>query len=222
MNMADFLPGGFPQAILPCAEGGLPVEVSLIARLAAGNGDRLIADAARRQQSHPGFVAGWDEPSVRLGGLHDRQGDRSTLYSFVVGEAGHPFHRHAGHRVFTAVAGSSGARLHFSRGDDRASFQRGLRAVSVPADSLFTVRFGGGTWHQFLPGQAHRGHPALFALSCHPDEYSGALDAQTRAAVASGEADIATLTELLPQDWLGGCDVDALPPVVLQVEVRAA
>jgi len=33
---------------------------------------------------------------------------------------------------------------------------------------LFSVRFGGGTWHRFLP--AKPGYPALFALSCHTDE----------------------------------------------------
>lgn len=217
MSMAGLLTRGFPQAVLPCAEGGLPVEVSLIARLSPGEGDRLIADAASRQQSHPGFVAGWDEPSVRLGALHDRQGDRSTLFSFMVGEAGHSFHRHAGRRVFTAIAGSSGVRLYFSRGDDGVCFQRELRAVHVPADSLFTVRFGGGTWHQFLPGRSHQGHPALFALSCHPDEYSGALDEATRQAVARGEANIATLTESLPQAWLIGLDMDALPTIELHV-----
>ena len=45
-----------------------------------------------------------------------------------------------------------------------AAFARALRRVQIPPDCLFTVRFGGGTWHQFVP--RHPGHPALFALSC--------------------------------------------------------
>ena len=57
---------GFPQARLAHVTGGLPVEVTLIARFARGAGDALIHDAAHRQREHPGFVDALDEPSVRL------------------------------------------------------------------------------------------------------------------------------------------------------------
>ncbi|MBE2210711.1 MAG: hypothetical protein IAE66_03805 [Xanthomonadaceae bacterium] len=211
---------GFPQACLPHAGNGLPIEVTLIARLARGAGDALIEAAAQRQREHPGFVDALDEPSVRIGALHDRAGDRSTVFSFLVGAAGHPFHRHAGHRMFTAIAGSGGARLLFSTADDTAGFVEALCQVRVPADALITVRFGGGTWHRFLPGQPGCSHPTLFALSCHPDETGGALTEEQRDAVATGRADLPALTELLPAELaieVDGLDLAAIPSIELKL-----
>ncbi len=199
---------GFPQANLPHLTGGLPVEVTLIARLADGVGDTLIRDAAKRQRQHQGFVDALDEPSVRIGALHDRENDRSTVFSFLVDDNGHPFHRHAGHRMFTAIAGSGGARLLFSTGDGEHDFIDALRQVVLPPDALFTVRFGGGTWHRFLPGKPGASHPTLFALSCHPDETGGVLTHELRQAVANNLADLPTLTELLPEAL--AAKVDAL------------
>jgi len=127
-------------------------------------------------------------------------GDFSSLYAFVVGERGHPFHRHAGPRVFTAVAGSSGAQLRFSGLPvvaDSAEFLRSVQCVDIPPDALFTVRFGSETWHQFVPRAP--GHAALFALSCHTNELAGALLPELRAQVAAGVASIPALTELLPE-----------------------
>lgn len=201
---------GFPQAFLAGENGGLPVEVTLIARLANGAGDALIHDAAHRQREHAGFVDALDEPSARIGALHDREGDRSTVFTFLVNDEGHPFHRHAGHRMFTAVAGSGGARLLFSAADasDAVVFMQALRQIIIPPDALFTVRFGGGTWHRFMPGRPGAAHPTLFALSCHPDETGGSLSAAQRAAVADNRANLPTLTELL-SDALA-LQVDAL------------
>lgn len=189
---------GFPQAVLPHTAGGLPVEVTLIARLASGAGDTLIRDAARLQRRHPGFVDRMDEPSVRIGALHDRLLDRSTVFTFMVGKRGHPLHRHAGHRMFTAIAGSGGAVLQFSLAEDAEHVLATLQSVRIPADSLFTVRFGAGTWHRFMPGMPDAGHPTLFAISCHPDELAGDLDPAQRQSVLDRSADIPTLTELLP------------------------
>lgn len=211
---------GFPQATLAHVEGGLPVEVTLIARLASGAGDALIHDAAHRQRQHPGFVDALDEPSVRIGALHDQEGDRSTVFSFLVGERGHPFHRHAGHRMFTAIAGSGGARLLFSTADGERTFIDALRQVMLPPDALFTVRFGGGTWHRFLPGKPGSSHPTLFALSCHPDETGGTLSPALREAVTNNHADLPTLTELLPQALATRVDAmswDDIPTVELQL-----
>jgi hypothetical protein len=63
---------------------------------------------------------------------------------------------------------------------------------------LFTVRFGGDTWHQFAPLQTNGRHPAFFALSCHTNELGGALSEELRAQVLAGDATIPSLTELLP------------------------
>lgn len=193
--------GGFPQAQLVLHGDAQPVEVSLIAPLPKGMGDVLIAGANARQRAHPGFVDALDEPSVRLGARHGAYGDNSTLFAFAVGSGGHPFHRHAGQRMFTAVIGSGGACLRFSHGEDAASVRKHLRSVQVPADTVITVRFGKATWHQFLPVTANGAHPTLFALSCHPDEFAGVLNADAQAQVAQNKATLAGLTELMPSDW---------------------
>ena len=56
-----------------------------------------------------------------------------------------------------AVSGSGGAQLRFSTASDASlresprAFVEALDYVDIPPDCLFTVRFGGGTWHQFAP-----------------------------------------------------------------------
>ena len=207
---ADVVPG-FPTARIRSYSGGLPVEVVLLAQLGPGAGDRLHADTGTLQRAHPGFVDALDEPSVRIAAPDFNAGERSALYTFTVGADGHPFHRHAGHRTFTAVTGSGGARLRFSTASDDqiardpAHFAAALHHVDLPPDALFSVRFGGGTWHQFAPLQAGSRHPVLFALSCHTDELGGLPHGPLQDAVLAGDATIATLTETLPaavQAWL--------------------
>ena len=194
----------FPSVAINSHCGGLPVEVSLIAQLGHGSGNQLYADALRRQQAHKDFVDQLDEPSTRLAGTNFEKGENSALFSFAVGAKGHPFHRHAGHRVFTAVSGSGGAQLRFSTAsqpqieNDPRSFLSALHYVDIPPDCLFTVRFGGGTWHQFASRRDHGRHPVFFALSCHTNELGGELDEELRERVLSGDAGIAMLTELLP------------------------
>jgi hypothetical protein len=198
----------FPSVTLPSISGGLPVEVVLIAQLGPGAGNHLIGQACALQQGHEAFVDELDEPSARIGGLHLDQGDASSLYSFAVGKHGHPFHRHAGQRMFTAISGSDGAQLRFSTASsgqmahDPENFLRALHRVDIPPDSLFTVRFGGETWHQFVPGHSGSHHPVLFALSCHPNELGGSLTAEQESAVRGNQADIPTLTEVLPDEVL--------------------
>ncbi|UXI70424.1 DUF2867 domain-containing protein [Tahibacter amnicola] len=195
----------FPSTCLPSESGGLPVEVSLIAQLGPGAGDHLYHSVTARQKAHDSFVDALDEPSARLGGMDLSRGDPTSLYTFAVGAKGHPFHRHAGHRVFTAISGSGGAQLRFSSAtreqvtNDPASFVRALRYVDIPPDCLFTVRFSGETWHQFAPLRPHSPHPAFFALSCHTNELGGDLPEPVRAQVLANAATIPDLTELLPQ-----------------------
>jgi len=215
----------FPGVQLPGQEGGSPTEVTLIAQLGIGAGDALVTDASQRQRHHPAFIDALDEPSARLGGMHLQQGDASSLYSFTVGAGGHPFHRHAGPRTFTAIAGSAGAELRFATASDAqlardpAAFARTLRRIRIPPDCLFTVRFGGGTWHQFASN--HRTHPALFALSCHSNELAGAMDEQARAQVQRNAADIPSLTEVLPDaHWPSATALAAAP--LLQLSLQAA
>ncbi len=194
----------FPSVRLPSQSNGLPVEVVLIAQIGIGAGSALIAHTAALQRGHASFVDALDEPSARIGGADLARGDATSLYTFTVGAHGHPFHCHAGHRVFTAISGSAGARLRFSTASserlerDPQAFFDALRHVEIPPDCLFTVRFGGGTWHQFVSCDPASGHPALFALSCHTDELGGDLKADQRARVLANEADIPSLTELLP------------------------
>ncbi|UUZ56280.1 hypothetical protein LP419_14250 [Massilia sp. H-1] len=170
----------FPSARIDSQSGGLAVEVSLIAQLMHGSGNHLFASVAARQEAHQEFVDELDEPSAKLGGTDFDKGDPTSLYSFVVGPRGHPFHRHAGHRVFTAVSGSGGAQLRFSSAsveqieEDPHNFIRALQFINIPPDCMFTVRFGGETWHQFAPLTENSVHPVFFALSCHTNELGGA------------------------------------------------
>ena len=222
----------FPSTRIASASGGLPVEVSLIAQLGIGAGDQLFVGAMARQQGHEHFVDEFDEPSVRLGDTHLDKGDATALYSFGVGANGHPFHRHAGHRIFTAISGSGGAQLRFCTASaqqlerDPHAFIEALRYVDIPPDCLFTVRFGGETWHQFAPLRSDFPHPAFFALSCHSNELGGALSGATRATVMAGKANIPALTELLP-DCVAHLLCDArhagreIPTIALALEAPA-
>lgn len=196
----------FPSVRLFADAGTLPVEVTLIAQLGHGAGDHLFASVVSRQRRHLAFVDELDEPSAKLAGTDFAKGDATALYSFAVGPRGHPFHRHAGHRIFTAITGSGGAQLRFSNASpsqiaaDPGHFTRALRYVNIPPDCLFTVRFGDGVWHQFAPLRRRSLHPVFFALSCHTNELGGALPEALRQQVLAGAADIPKLTELLPPE----------------------
>lgn len=198
----------FPSARLPSYSGGLAVEVSLIAQLMHGSGNHLFSSVSARQKQHQEFVDELDEPSAKLGGTDFDKGDPTSLYSFVVGPKGHPFHRHAGHRIFTAVSGSGGAQLRFSSASmeqiaaDPHSFIRALQCINIPPDCMFTVRFGGETWHQFAPLVKNSVHPVFFALSCHTNELGGDLPEELKQKVMANEATIPSLTTLLPQSVL--------------------
>mgnify|MGYP003384537708 CR=1 FL=1 len=198
----------FPSVCIPSTTGGLPIEVCLIAQLAPGSGSHLYATATARQQAHANFIDALDEPSTKLNGSDFSKGDMSALYSFGVGQHGHPFHQHSGQRMFTAIAGSSGAQLRFSTAsaaqlaENPQAFLDALHIINLPADSLFTVRFGGGTWHQFVPLQVDSGHPALFALSCHINELGGVQDEAEQAKIIANQASIPSLTHTLPANVL--------------------
>lgn len=195
----------FPSVRIPSESGGLAVEVSLITQLGHGAGNHVFASTANRQARHAAFLDELDEPSAKLAGTDFANGDATALYSFVVGPRGHPFHRHAGHRIFTAISGSGGAQLRFSTAsdaqvaEDPRNFLRALRFVNIPPDCLFTVRFGGSTWHQFFPLQPKSRHPVLFALSCHTDESGGELSEPLRRQVLADAGNIPALTEVLPE-----------------------
>lgn len=196
----------FPSAVIPHSSGGLPIEVSLIAQLGHGAGNKLFANVAARQRGHKEFIDELDEPSAKLGGINLKLNDPSSLYSFIVGPKGHPFHRHAGNRIFTAVSGSGGAQLRFSTCSDQEmakdpeNFLKSLRFINIPPDCLFTVRFGGDTWHQFSPLSRNTLHPVFFALSCHTNELGGKLSDDIKHKIENNDANIPALTEILPND----------------------
>lgn len=196
----------FPSVVIPNGETGLPIEVSLIAQLGHGAGNQLFHGVAARQEAHAEYIDALEEPSVKLGATNFERGDSTALYSFVVGPQGHPFHRHAGHRIFTAVSGSGGAQLRFSTATDEDieadphRFVEALHFVNIPPDCLFSVRFGGDTWHQFWPLSRNSLHPVFFALSCHTDELGGNLSEALKARIKANQADIPTLTYVLPDE----------------------
>lgn len=193
----------FPSARI-AGRAGVDVEVSLITQLGHGAGNQIFTDISRRQSLHDAFIDELDEPSAKIGNTNFDKGDSTALYSFIVGPKGHPFHRHAGHRIFTAVSGSGGAQLRFSTATTQEiekepdSFIKQLQFINIPPDCLFTVRFGGETWHQFYPLSPDTAHPVFFALSCHTNELGGNLSDELKNKVMQNTADIPSLTELLP------------------------
>ena len=205
MTMAATSTRSFPSVCIQDNPERAPIEINLIAQFGIGEGSALVQGASSRQSQHASFIDALDEPSAKLGGVHPDQGDHSSLYSFVVGPQGHPFHRHAGSRMFTAISGSSGAQLRFSTlgfygiKQNPEQFGSSLHVVDIPPDCLFSVRFGGGTWHQFASPEPESGHPTLFALSCHPDESSGLKDSTAKGAILQDQASIPSLTEVLPE-----------------------
>ncbi len=194
----------FPSVIIPNNADGLPIEVSVIGQLGHGAGNQLFSKVVARQQGHKNFIDQHDEPSAKLGSTNLPLNDPSALYSFAVGSKGHPFHCHAGNRFFTAVSGSGGTQLRFSVArlkeivKDPKLFIQSMHFINIPADCMFTVRFGGGTWHQFLPLTRNGVHPAFFALSYHANELGGDLSDNQKEKVLTNEASIPALTELLP------------------------
>jgi hypothetical protein len=194
----------FPSVYIPSDSNMLPIEVSLIAQLGHGAGNHLYESIASRQKCHIDFVDELEEPSAKLAGTNYVLGDTTSLYSFIVGPTGHPFHKHAGHRIFTAVSGSGGAQLRFSTAtsdeikDTPHTFIDKLHFINIPPDCMFTVRFGGDTWHQFWPLSKNTLHPVFFALSCHTDELGGNLSEEMKRKIIDNEADIPSLTEILP------------------------
>jgi hypothetical protein len=194
---------GFPSARLNTHAGGA-IEVTLISQLGLGAGDALITNSSARQARHPNFVDALEEPSTCIGATHRQQQDFSALYTFSVGAKGHPFHRHAGARCFTAISGSGGASLRFVSIEDTdllrggfAAFVSKLHIVEIPPDALFTVRFCGNVWHQFAALTANDMHPALFAISYHRDEREGVLQSQSPLERAES---IAQLTETISSE----------------------
>lgn len=196
----------FPSVVISNGKNRLPVEISLIAQLGHGAGSHLFHSIAARQKAHAQYIDALEEPSAKLGGTNFDLGDTTALYSFVVGPQGHPFHRHAGHRIFTAVSGSGGAQLRFSTATaedmeiDPRKFLEALHFINIPPDCLFSVRFGGETWHQFWPLSKNSLHPVFFALSSHTDELGGNLSDDLKARIKANMADIPALTEVLPDN----------------------
>jgi len=222
----------FPTVVIPNAGRGLPVEVSLIAQLGHGAGSQLFSSIAARQKMHAEFVDALEEPSAKIAATNFELGDPTALYSFIVGPQGHPFHRHAGHRIFTAVSGSGGAQLRFSHASDEDlntnphRFIDKLHFVNIPPDCMFCVRFGGDTWHQFWPLSKNSLHPVFVALSCHTNELGGNLSDELKASVAANIADIPTLTEVLPKDVAElinakGFQQEVIPTTTLSLDAPA-
>ena len=199
----------FPHVSIRSADGRRAVEVTLLSQLDIGSGDAIAIRSTTLQASHPQFNDALDEPSVRLSAPDLAAGDPAALYTFAVGRQGHPFHRHAAPRLFTAISGSGGCRLRFIADSSSHSSNVALHHVEIPADCLFTVRMAANTWHQFQPLQDDARHPALFAISCHPDETAGALDDALHAEVMRGEANLASLTELMPDALQQATQADA-------------
>jgi hypothetical protein len=203
-----FLTSTYPNIQIP-VKWGLPIEVVLIGQIGHGGGSTLVRQVKERQERHNHFVNELDEPSAKVfnTSLTNEPSmevrtieDKTAVYTFSVDNS-HPFHRHEGHRVFTAFTGSSGCYLRFSTAtseeikQDPTNFIKQLSQVHIPGDCIFTLRFNGQVWHQF---SAVKDSPAFFAISVHTDETGGQLSAELQKQVRDNQASIASLTELVP------------------------
>lgn len=208
MQISQFDNQSFPSACIKNNVGKNLIEVHLIGEL--GRGNTLMQQASTLQKHHPRFVHALDEPSTCIGEFAQGDSDHSSVYTFLVESQGHPFHRHASARMFTAVSGSEGTQLRFStlnlemQGANLDAFLQHAHCMQIPADCLFTVRFAAGVWHQFMPGRENSNAPALFAVSYHPDDLSGIDDFAMQEKIKGGFASIPMLTEVLPASMADG------------------
>src|SRR5262249_37481544 len=165
-----------------------------------------------QQCQHPEFVDEYNEPSARICRTDFAREDATAVYTFGVGKRDLVFHRHAGHRVITAITGGQGCQLKFSLCSpeealaDPWSFFRSLYVVRIGPDRLFSLRFSGTIYHQF--GPLHEDEDAFFAISVHTNEVGG-LTGSLREAVLADAGNIPLLTEPAPEAVLGLLDVSA-------------
>jgi hypothetical protein len=193
-----------PSAVsIPTGPDGLPIEITLTAKLPPGTGSFVVGNALERQKSHPEFIDEYNEPSAIIGKTNFESHDPTAVYTFGVDTRSLVFHRHEGHRIITAITGGKGCLLKFSlctaeeARNTPEKFLEKLYIVEIPADRMFVLRFAGTVYHQFCPRD--KTENAFFAISAHTNE-AGGLSGEILDVVLSNKSSIALLTEPAPPE----------------------
>ncbi|BAZ70613.1 hypothetical protein NIES4106_54080 (plasmid) [Fischerella sp. NIES-4106] len=190
--------------VIDCGDNRLPVEIFVVAKLPSGVGKEIVHDGLERQKKHKNFIEEYNEPSAKIANTDWEKGDLTTIYTFGVEKKDLVFHRHAGHRVITAVTGEFGAVLKFSSATldeikrDTQIFIEKMIIVELPPDAIFVLRFHGEVYHQFCP--KNKSCQGFFAISVHTNELGGLDDEILLQKVIQGHASIPLLTECIPQE----------------------
>ncbi len=188
---------------IDCGDNRLPVEIFVVAKLPSGVGKEIVCDGLERQRKHKNFLEEYNEPSAKIANTDWEKGDLTTVYTFGV-EKDLVFHRHAGHRVITAVTGEFGAVLKFSSANpdeikrNAQIFIEKMTIVELPPDTIFVLRFHGEVYHQFCP--KNKNSQGFFAVSVHTNELGGLDDEILLQKVIQGHASIPLLTECIPKE----------------------
>src|SRR5271166_6623510 len=91
-----------------------PIEITVTAKLPRGAGRVVVENGFNQQERHPEFLDEYNETSAAIGKTSFENGDPTAIYTFGVDKRDLVFHRHAGHRVITAITGGRGCMLKFS------------------------------------------------------------------------------------------------------------
>jgi hypothetical protein len=184
-------------------EHSLPIEITVIGQLPKGTGKQYITSALKQQSEHPTYIDEYNEPSALIGAPDFTKADPTALYSFAVDKRDLIFHRHAGHRIITAVTGEKGCVLKFSTWSSEdglakdEDFIKNMYIVEIPGDRIFTLRFDGNIYHQFSPKDYSEN--AFFATSVHTNEIGG-LSGKFLQSVLAGKGNIPLLTLPIPKN----------------------
>ncbi|MFM1847179.1 MAG: hypothetical protein RL417_653 [Pseudomonadota bacterium] len=189
-----------------------PIQITILARLEPGIGDKVYAAGLRTIQAHPKYLFEEGEHSALI--FRTSMRDESALYSLAVGEEALTWHRHptCAHRIITITTGSGGAVARFSLATDEeiahdpAALIKKMIVVELPADSQVSLRFNGLTYHQF--GPRHPNHPAFVGQSVHKNEREELAEVHaeewcgTADRTAEEDGSIPLLTRCIPTETL--------------------
>ena len=192
----------FPKLTIP-VPGNIPIELLLYSQMDPGSAKQEMARSHALQLEHPTYTNLFFEASTKVCNTQFVLGEKTAIYTFLVGKHDLEFHRHEGHRVIIGTVGSGGAYMRFSHAtpeeanSDPIKFMEKMSVIEMPPDSRFVLRFSGKVYHQFGPKDPNI--DAIFAISVHTDE-TGGLSGEVLDVVLRDGASIPVLTEPLSKE----------------------
>ena len=180
--------------------GESPIELLIYAKMPPGSADLEMRQSHVYQLAHETFTDEFFEASAKVFNTDFQLGEKTAVYTFLVGKKDLQFHRHEGHRIIVGVVGSGGAVFRFSHASpdeerrDPTLFVGKMSVIEMPPDCRFALRFSGRVYHQF--GPLDPAFDAVFAVSIHTDE-AGGLSGDVLETVLQDQASIPLLTETI-------------------------